>query len=181
MFLSEWREFPSTPCLAGKTTWWQLASRCWNRACPWHASELVSFLVGLRTYQHPGILLCCEFYKSCCERTPLVTLEAKVAWSFPTGVPVTARPKSKSRLLMKVCSCLVSQTELHYSSSDQDRKKTWMISQPITRLRHVSYKVDRDVSLCYCEIWICLIWRWQRLANENYVTFSSLSSSVGSA
>ena len=55
MFLSEWREFPSAPCLGGKKTWWQLASRCcWNRARPWHASELVSFLVGLRTYQHPG-------------------------------------------------------------------------------------------------------------------------------
>jgi len=27
---------------------------CWNRARPWHASELVSFLVGLRTYQHAG-------------------------------------------------------------------------------------------------------------------------------
>jgi len=25
-----------------------------NRARPWHASELVSCLVGLRTYQHPG-------------------------------------------------------------------------------------------------------------------------------
>jgi len=56
MFLSEWREFPSAPCLAGKKTWWELASRCcWNRAPPWRASELVSFLVGLRTYQHPGI------------------------------------------------------------------------------------------------------------------------------
>ena len=53
MFLSEWREFPSAPCLAGKETWWQLASRCcWNRARSWHASEIVSFLVGLRTYQH---------------------------------------------------------------------------------------------------------------------------------
>ena len=42
--------------LQGKETWWQLASRCcWNRARPWHASELVSFLVGLRTYQHLGI------------------------------------------------------------------------------------------------------------------------------
>ena len=34
MFLSEWREFPSAPCLVWKKkTWWQLASRCcWNRA-----------------------------------------------------------------------------------------------------------------------------------------------------
>ena len=56
MFLSEWREFPSAPCLAGKKTWWQLASRCcWNCSRPWHASKLVSFLVGLRTYQHLGI------------------------------------------------------------------------------------------------------------------------------
>jgi len=39
-----------------KNTWWQLASlSCWNHARPWHASELVSFMVGLRTYQHPGI------------------------------------------------------------------------------------------------------------------------------
>ena len=38
-----------------KKPWWQLASRCcWNRACPCHASELVSYLVGVRTYQHPG-------------------------------------------------------------------------------------------------------------------------------
>jgi len=58
MFLSEWREFPSARCLAGeKNTWWQLASRCcWNHARLWHASELVFFLVGLRTYQHPGKL-----------------------------------------------------------------------------------------------------------------------------
>jgi len=33
MFLSEWCEFPSAPCLAGKKkTWWQLTSQfCWNR------------------------------------------------------------------------------------------------------------------------------------------------------
>jgi len=55
MFLSEWRKFLWAPCLVGKKTWWELASRCcWNCARPWHASELVSFLVGLRTYQHPG-------------------------------------------------------------------------------------------------------------------------------
>jgi len=61
MFLSEWREFPWAPCHAGKKPWWQLASRyCWNRARPWRASELVSFLVGLRTYQHPGIYWCVQ-------------------------------------------------------------------------------------------------------------------------
>jgi len=54
MFLSEWRKFPSEPCLEGIETWWQFASRCcWNRARPWRSSKLVSFLVGLRNYQHP--------------------------------------------------------------------------------------------------------------------------------
>ena len=49
-----WISFGTLPCKK-KKTWWQLASRCcWNRARPWHASELVSFLIGLRTYQHPG-------------------------------------------------------------------------------------------------------------------------------
>jgi len=52
IFLSEWYEFPSAPCLARKETW-QLASRfCWNRVCPCHATVLVSFVAGLRTYQH---------------------------------------------------------------------------------------------------------------------------------
>ena len=42
--------------LQEKKNWWQLASRCcWNRAHPSHASELVSFMVGLRTYQRPAI------------------------------------------------------------------------------------------------------------------------------
>ena len=47
--------FSALPCKK-KKTWWQLASRCcWNRTRPWRASELVSFLVGLSTYQHSGI------------------------------------------------------------------------------------------------------------------------------
>ena len=49
-----WISFGAFRCMK-KETWWQLAPRCcWNRARPWHASEFVSFLVGLRTYQHPG-------------------------------------------------------------------------------------------------------------------------------
>jgi len=51
-----WISSGALPC-GGWGTWWQLASRCcWNRARPWHASELVSLLVGLRTYQHPGTI-----------------------------------------------------------------------------------------------------------------------------
>jgi len=41
-----WIFFGALPCR--KKNWWQLASRCcWNRARPWYASQLVSFLVGL--------------------------------------------------------------------------------------------------------------------------------------
>jgi len=48
-----WISFGAFPCRK-KKSWWQLASRCYrNRARPWHAFELLSFLVGLRTYQHP--------------------------------------------------------------------------------------------------------------------------------
>ena len=51
----EWISFGAFPCKWGGDLM-QLASRCcWNRARPWHASELVSFVVGLRIYQHPGI------------------------------------------------------------------------------------------------------------------------------
>ena len=50
-----WISFGALPCRGGKKTWWYLTSRCcWNRARPWHDCELVSFLFGLRTYQHPG-------------------------------------------------------------------------------------------------------------------------------
>jgi len=47
-----WISFSALPCMGGTS---QFASRCcWNRARPWHASEVISFLIGLRTYQHPG-------------------------------------------------------------------------------------------------------------------------------
>ena len=43
-----WISFGPLPCRK-KKPWC-----CWNHACPWNASELVSFPVGLRTLQHPG-------------------------------------------------------------------------------------------------------------------------------
>ena len=50
-----WNSFGVFPCKKKKSSW-QLASRCCcNRVRPWHSSELVSFLIGVRTYQHPGI------------------------------------------------------------------------------------------------------------------------------
>ena len=50
-----WISFGALYSRGKKKTWWQLASWCWNLARPWHAPELVSFLLGLRTYQHPSI------------------------------------------------------------------------------------------------------------------------------
>jgi hypothetical protein len=51
-----WISFGALPCK--EKTGWQLASRCcWNRARPWRASKFVSFLVGLRFFQHPGTLV----------------------------------------------------------------------------------------------------------------------------
>ena len=48
-----WISFGALPYK--EKTLWQLASRvCWNHARLCHASELVSFLVRPRTYQHPG-------------------------------------------------------------------------------------------------------------------------------
>ena len=50
-----WISFGALPRREKKNPWWQLASRCfWNRPRPWHASDLVSFLFGLKTYQHAG-------------------------------------------------------------------------------------------------------------------------------
>jgi len=49
-----WISFDALPCRKKLDDSSQTRC-CWNRARPWHASELVSFLVGLRTYQHPGM------------------------------------------------------------------------------------------------------------------------------
>jgi len=59
--------FGALSCRKKNKTWWQLASRCcWNRASPWRASELVSFPVWLRDYQHPGKLRSDYFYANVC-------------------------------------------------------------------------------------------------------------------
>jgi len=58
MFLSEWREFPSAPCLVGGGGGLDDSSRLdvVEIASVPDISELVSFLVGLRTYQHTGTM-----------------------------------------------------------------------------------------------------------------------------
>ena len=60
-------------------SWWLLAYQCcWYRARPWHASELVSFLLGLRTYQHPGV----KEYRRTRGVSPLITnLGARWRWA----------------------------------------------------------------------------------------------------
>ena len=48
-----WISFGALSCRGGGT-WWQFASRCcWNRARPWHAFELVSFLIGAKDLSAP--------------------------------------------------------------------------------------------------------------------------------
>ena len=51
MFLSVWREFPSAPCLAGGK---KIMTAHVSMLLKSHASEFLSFLVWLNTYQHPG-------------------------------------------------------------------------------------------------------------------------------
>jgi len=56
MFLSEWLEFPSAPCVVEekKNLMTARVSMLLKSPRPWHASELVSFLFGLRTHRHSG-------------------------------------------------------------------------------------------------------------------------------
>ena len=64
MFLSEWREFPSEPCLAEKKI--DDSSRLDVVEIARVADMLpglFSFLVGPRTYQHPGKHLQCNWRK----------------------------------------------------------------------------------------------------------------------
>ena len=53
IFLSEWGEFPSVPCLAGKTLNSSRLHVVVIARVPDMLPSFFSFLVGLRTYQHP--------------------------------------------------------------------------------------------------------------------------------
>jgi len=62
-----WISFGALPCRGKKNLYDSSRLDVVEIVRPWHASELVSFLVGLRTYQHPGtpkieILICCVFF-----------------------------------------------------------------------------------------------------------------------
>ena len=60
---------------------------CWNRARLWHASELVSFLVGLRTYQHHVICL--------------TNVKSTIAWTSPSMTLVRASQRIWVEKFMK--------------------------------------------------------------------------------
>jgi len=62
MFLSEWREFPSTPRLAGKKKLDDSSRLDVVEIArgPDMLPRFFSFLVGLRTYQHPGGGVLCQ-------------------------------------------------------------------------------------------------------------------------
>ena len=76
-----WISFGTLPCRK-KKIWWQLASRCcWNRADPWHDSELVTFLGGLRTYQHPGSFVMSACPSVCLHGTTRFTVDPGFSWN----------------------------------------------------------------------------------------------------
>ena len=89
----------SAPCLAGKETWWQAASRCWNRVRPLHASELVSFLVSIRNYQHPGI--CKDTVKTHLPATMRIGLQSEKSYwpGYMRNVFTVAPCTSQSHLI----------------------------------------------------------------------------------
>ena len=55
MFLSEWREFPSAPGLAGENLMTARVSMLLKSRGSLTCFRAVSFLDGLRTYQHRGV------------------------------------------------------------------------------------------------------------------------------
>jgi len=90
--------------LQGKKSWWQLAFPCcWNRARPWHASELVSFLVGLRTYQHLGNSTIQSFLRS----------EQFLFWPRNSSPPRFSAAVIKTRLLCPSWARSIHSTATH--------------------------------------------------------------------
>ena len=86
MFLSEWREFPSAPCLAGKKeTWWQLAlmllksraSLTCTRACflPGRAKDLSAHrylllsMAKIVSRRHRNVTVLCTVHCLSCSTT----------------------------------------------------------------------------------------------------------------
>ena len=61
MFLSEQCEFPSAPCLAGKILITARVSMLLKSRASLTCFRACFFLVGLRTYQHPGTKFCLPF------------------------------------------------------------------------------------------------------------------------
>jgi len=51
-----WISFGALPCRKRNLMTARVSMLLKSRARPWYTSELVSFLVWLRTYQHPGIM-----------------------------------------------------------------------------------------------------------------------------
>jgi len=56
MFLSEWREFPSALCLAGKRKLDDSSRLDVVEIARVNASVIFSFLVGVSIYQHPCVI-----------------------------------------------------------------------------------------------------------------------------
>ena len=117
MFLSEWRESPSAPCFAGKKNLGlQLASRCcWSRARSWHASELVSVLIGPRTY-HLDSWLTYYFYK-------VVFLKVVTLLLWRSCVHIPRRPDILSAAIVVSPHLLQAYSRMH-------QIRPWPLPQP---------------------------------------------------
>ena len=142
MFLSEWREFPSALCLPKKKTWWQFASRCcWNCACPWHASELVSFLIGLWTYQHLIHCTARSFFK--CE----IGLKTSPGRLFPPFQLLTTLCIFQKRGINVTC---VNGRTHTYRVLFYKTAIVWTFTWPVIRLGNANTKVSQMKTLNIC-------------------------------
>ena len=129
-----WISFGALSCR--KKTRWQLASWCcWNRARPLHASEVASFLVGLRTYQHPGnketvvfyfnILRILQHLLAVAERSVANTVRITIfevrakclldkcgQWSeYRLQVTIRRLPNTQVRRVTAMLTCLIPKTQ----------------------------------------------------------------------
>ena len=81
------------------------------RVRPWHASELVSFLVGLRTFQHAGNLLLSRFSQFPLHCLSLCELSAVAeVWDFimrSTNTGINAFPLH-TRFCLVSCLCILT-------------------------------------------------------------------------
>ena len=170
----EWISFGALPCRK-KKNWWQLRSRCcWNRARPWHASKLVFFLVGLRTYQHPGI----EKGNQC--RVQIINVNALSFFLWLdspccTGVSSLSRPHdhtqthhsrydSSGRVISSSQTLLPDNTQ-HSQDTDMHASGGIRTCNPTVSERPQNHALDRAATVIGFRIYIQWMYQIERFFN----------------